>query len=96
MAMTNAQKNGVSEMQAMASLLVVARSKATLLSEIYTNEGLASLTDADFAAVQSFAHITAAEFQSAAVAINSIITALNAGTPAAWSKMLKITETMPK
>lgn len=96
MAMTNARKNGVSEMQAMASLLVSARSKATLLSEIYANEGLANLTDGDFIEVPSFAHITAAEFQTAAVAINSIVTALNAGTPPAWSKMLKITETMPK
>ena len=96
MAMTNAQQNAVSEMQAMASLLVVARSKATLLSEIYVNENLANLTNEDFAAYASFAHITAAEFQTAAVAINSIVTALNAGTPAAWSKMLKITETMPK
>ena len=96
MAMTNAQKNGVSEMQTMASLLVVARSKATLLSEIYTNEGLGNLTNEDFAEIPSFAHITAAEFQAAAVAINSIVTALNAGTPAAWTKMLKITETMPK
>ena len=96
MAMTNAQKNAVSEMQAMAALLVVARSKATLLSEIYTNEGLGALVDADFAAIPSFAHITATEFQTAAAAISTIVTALNAGTPAAWSKMLKITETMPK
>jgi len=96
MTMTNAQKNGVSEMQAMASLLVSARSKATLLSEIYVNEGLASLTDEDFAEVPSFAHITATEFQAAAVAINSIVTSLDAGTPAAWTRMLKIVETMPK
>lgn len=96
MAMTNAQKNGVSEMQAIAALLIVVRTKATLLSEIYANENLAGLTDQDFAAVASFAHITAVEFQTAAVAINSIVTALNAGTPAAWAKMLKITETMPK
>jgi hypothetical protein len=30
------------------------------------------------------------------VAINSIVTSLNAGTPAAWTRMLKIVETMPK
>jgi hypothetical protein len=95
MTMTNAQKNGVSEMQAMASLLVVARSKATLLSEIYTNEGLGSLTNEDFAEIPAFAHITATEF-AAAAAINSIVTALNTGTPAAWTKMLKIVETMPR
>lgn len=96
MAMTNAQKNAVSEMQAMASLLVTARTKATLLSEIYVNETLASLTNEDFAEVPSFAHITAAEFSAAAIAISTIVAALNAGTPAAWAKMLKITETMPK
>jgi len=96
MAMTSAQKNAVSEMQVMAAILVVARTKATLLSEIYTNEDLGSLTNDDFAEIPAFAHITAAEFQAAAVAINSIVTALNAGTPAAWTKMLKITETMPK
>lgn len=92
MAMTNAQKNAVSEMQAMASLLVTARTKATLLSEIYTNESLGSLTNEDFAEIPAFAHITAAEFQAAAVAINSIVTALNAGTPAAWTKMLSQNE----
>ena len=96
MAMNNAQKNAISEMQAMASLLVTARSKATLLSEIYTNEGLGSLTNEDFVEVPAFAHITAAEFAAAAAAINSIVTALNAGTPANWAKILKITETMPK
>jgi hypothetical protein len=96
MAMTNAQKNAVSEMQAMAALLIVARSKAVLLSEIYTNEGLASLTDADFADIAPFAHITAAEFIAAAQAIAASVTALNTGTPANWAKMLKITETMPK
>lgn len=96
MAMTNAQKNAVSEMQAMASLLVVARSKATLLAEIYVSEGLGSLADADFAEIPPFAHILATEFQAASAAVNSAVTALNAGTPAAWTKMLKITETMPK
>lgn len=94
--MNNAQKNAVSEMQTLASLLVSARTKATLLAEIYTNENLASLTNDDFAQVPSFAHVTAAEFQSAASAISTIVTALNAGSPAAWTKMLKITETMPK
>lgn len=96
MAMNNAQKNAISEMQAMASLLVTARSKATLLSEIYTNEGLGSLTNEDFAAIPAFAHITATEFQAAAQAINAVVTTLNAGTPANWAKILKITETMPK
>jgi hypothetical protein len=83
-------------MQALASLLVSARTKATLLAEIYINENLAALTNDDFAQVAPFAHVTAAEFQAAAAAISTVVTALNAGTPAAWTKMLKITEAMPK
>ena len=96
MAMTNVQKNIASELQAMAAQLVVVQSRATLLAAMYTNESMGSLTDGDFAAIPPFAHITAAEFAAAAVSINAIVTALNAGTPSNWSKMLKITETMPK
>lgn len=96
MAMTNVQKNAVSGLQDMASALVSARAKATVLAEMYTNEALSSLTDEEFAEVPAFAHITAAEFAAAAAAINSIVTALNAGTPAAWTKMLKIVEGLPK
>lgn len=96
MAMTNVQQNIVSEMQTMASQLVTVQSRCTLLAAMYTNEAIGSLTDADFAAIPSFAHIVAAEFQAAAVAIAAINTALNAGTPSNWSKMLKITEGMPK
>ena len=96
MAMTNVQKNIASELQAMAGQLVLVQSRATALAAMYTNENMAALTDADFAAIAPFAHITAAEFWQAALAIASIVTALNAGTPANWPKMLKITETMPK
>lgn len=96
MAMTNVQKNTVSGLQDMASTLVSARAKATILAEMYTNESLGSLTNEDFAEVPAFAHITVAEFQAAAVAINSVVTALNTGTPAAWTKMLKIVEGLPK
>lgn len=96
MAMTNVQKNAVSSLQDMASALVSARAKATVLTEMYTNEALGSLTDEDFTEVPAFAHITAAEFAAAAAAINSIVTALNTGTPAAWTKMLRIVETMPR
>lgn len=96
MTMTNVQKNAVSGLQDMASQLVSARAKATVLAEMYTNENLSGLTNEDFAEIPAFAHITANEFAAAAAAINGIITALNAGTPAAWTKMLKIVETMPK
>lgn len=94
--MTNVQKNVASELQAMASQLVLVQSRATALAAMYVNESMGSLTDADFAAIAPFAHITAAEFAAAAVAISAVVTTLNTGTPANWAKMLKITETMPK
>lgn len=96
MAMTNVQKNIASELQAMASQLVLVQSRATALAQMYANENMAALTDEDFAAIPAFAHIAATEFGAAAAAINAVVTTLNAGTPANWSKMLKITETMPK
>lgn len=96
MTMTNVQKNIASELRAMAGQLVLVQSRATALAAMFANENMAALTDEDFAAIAPFAHITAAEFIDAAVAINDIVTALNTGTPANWAKMLKITETMPK
>jgi hypothetical protein len=94
--MTNVQKNVASELQAMAAQLVLVQARATLLAAMYANEGMGSLTDADFAEIAPFAHITAVEFAAAAVAISAVVTTLNAGTPSNWSKMLKITETMPR
>lgn len=96
MAMTNVQKNIVSELQAMAGQLVLVQSRATALAQMFANENMAALTDEDFGEIAPFAHITSVEFGAAAAAINSIVAALNAGTPTAWSKMLKITESMPK
>ena len=94
--MNNSQQNVASELQNMAAQLVLVQSKATMLGLMWTSEDMAALTDEDFAAIAPFAHITAAEFGAAAVAINSVVTALNAGTPAAWTKMLRICQTMPK
>lgn len=96
MAMTNIQQNAVSTIQDVCGRLVSIRSQLTWLAEVYGNEGLANLTADDFAAIPSFAHITPAEFQAAMAALATINTALNAGTPAAWTKLLKLPEAMPK
>lgn len=94
--MTNVQQNAISKIQDVCGQLVSARTAMTLLAEVYTNENLASLTAEDFAAIPSFEHITPAEFQAAMAALASINTAFNAGTPAAWTKLLKLPEAMPK
>lgn len=96
MTMTNVQKNITSEIQAMASQLVLIQTRTTALAAMYTNENMGALADADFAQIAPFAHITAAEFTAAVTAIAAINTALNAGTPSNWAKMLKITEGLPK
>lgn len=96
MAMTNVQKNIASELQTMAAQLVTVQSRCTMIAAMFTNENMGALTDADFAAIAPFAHITTAEFTAASVAIAAVNTVLNAGTPSNWAKMLKITEGMPK
>ena len=96
MALTAVQKNIASELQTMASQLISVQSRCTLIAAMWTNENMAGLTDADLAEITPFAHITSSEFTSAAIAIAAINTALNAGTPSNWSKMLKITEGVPK
>lgn len=94
--MTNVQQNVASELQTIAGELIALQSRSTLLAAMWANEGMASLTDADFAALAPFAHITSAEFTAAASAIAAIVTALNAGTPANWAKMLKIVQGVPR
>lgn len=96
MAMTNVQQNVVSELQRMAADLISVQSRATMLAAMYTNENLGNLADADFQAIPPFEHILASEFQAAATAIAAVNTALNAGTPSNWAKMLKIVEAMPR
>ncbi len=96
MALNNVQQNIVSSLQQMASDLISVQSRATMLAAMYTNEGIGSLTDADFQTIPAFVHMTAAELTAAAIAIAAVNTALNAGTPSNWAKMLKIVETMPR
>jgi hypothetical protein len=94
--MTNTQQNVASELQTIAGELIALQSRGTLLAAMWTNEGMANIPDADFAALPPFAHITTAEFTAAATAIAAITTALNAGTPSNWAKMLKIVERVPR
>jgi hypothetical protein len=96
MAMTNVQQNIAAELQNIANQLIAIQSRCTMLAAMYTNEAMGSLTDADFAALAPFAHITATEFAAAAAAIAAINTTLNAGTPSNWAKMLRIVEGVPR
>jgi hypothetical protein len=94
--MTNVQKNIASELQTMASQLIGMQARCTMMIAMWDNENMGALTDADFAEIAPFAHISAAEFIAAAGAIAEVNVTLNAGTPSNWAKMLKITEGVPK
>jgi len=96
MAMTNVQKNVVSEIQKIASELISIQARLTSISAMYTNEGIGALTDADFAALAPFAHILAAEFQAAGGALVAINTTLGTNATSNWAKLLKIVEGVPR
>lgn len=97
MAMTQVQKNVISEMQTMASELLSIKGRMTSLTAMYANEGIAALTDADFAVIAPFAHILAAELQAAGAALVAVNTALGDWTPTSnVAKLLKIVTAVPK
>ena len=61
MPMTNVQQNVASEIQKIAGELISIKARLTTISEMYTNEGMAALTDEQFQEYAPFAHILAAE-----------------------------------
>jgi predicted unusual protein kinase regulating ubiquinone biosynthesis (AarF/ABC1/UbiB family) len=96
MAMTNVQQGIVSELQQIASELISIQSRLTTIASMWTNEGIASLTDADFAALAPFAHVQAAELAAAAGALVAINTTLGSNATSNWAKLLKIVPGVPR
>jgi hypothetical protein len=92
------QQNTISTIQDIALQLLVIRSTMTNLVQLYTNLGLANLTDADFAAIPSFASLTAANFQAAGAALVAIVGTIGDYTSPTSnaSKLIKIVNTVPK
>jgi hypothetical protein len=96
MAANLVQQNILVEMQIMASELLSFKARIVSLIAMYTNEGIAALTDADFAAMVEFAHITAVENAAAGAALVAINTALGDYTPTSnVAKLLKIVKSVP-
>ncbi len=97
MALTNVQQNIVSELQALAGELLSIKNRLNSLTEMYTNEGIGALTDADFQLYAEFVHITAAELSAAAGALVAVNTALGDFTAGSnVSKLLKILRNVPR
>ena len=96
MALTNVQKNVLDEMQTLAKQVIALKSRARNVVEMYGNEGLASVNDADIQALSSFAGVTATELQAAKGGLDAVATAIGeyvAGTPA--TKLIKICDNVP-
>jgi hypothetical protein len=95
--MTNVQQNIASEMQQIASELLSVKMRMLTLTQMYTNEGMATLPDSEFAKYAELAHITAAEFQGAGAALVAINTTLGDFTANSnTSKLSKILKSLPK
>lgn len=94
--MNSTQQNICTEIQTIASELISIQARLTSISAMYTNEGIGSLVDADFAAYGPFAHIIATEFAGAAGALVAINTTLGSGPTSNWAKLLKIVGAVPR
>lgn len=94
---TTVQKNVLAEIQQIASELLSIKARMVSITAMYTNEGLANLTDADFAELDEFKHITAAEFQAAGTALVAVNTVLgDYGAASNVGKLLRIVKSVPK
>ena len=97
MATTIVQRNVLSEIQAIASELLSIKARMVSITAMYINEDLGSLTDADFAALAEFAHITATEFRAAGAALVAVNTALGDYSPTSnVARLLRIVKAVPK
>jgi len=94
--MQNVQQNVATEIQSVARELIVIQSRLTVITQMWANENMASLTNEDFAAISSFAHVTAAEFLAAATALAAVNTALGTNATSNWAKLVKIVDGVPK
>lgn len=97
MAMLNVQKNVASEMQSLASEMLKIKSRLAVAVAMYAREEMATLADADYAALPELAHVTVAEMTAAKNALNEINAALGeytAGTAA--TRLVRIVNVVPK
>ena len=95
--MLNVQKNVASEIQALASDMLRIKTRLAVAVAMYASEGMASLTDADYAELSELAHVTVAEMTAAKNALNEINTALGeytTGTVA--TRLMRVVNTVPK
>lgn len=96
MSMTQVQLNVVTELQKIAAELISIRGRLTMITEMWGNEGVANLVDADFQENGVTAHVTQVELAAAAAALVAINTTLGTGAASNASKLLKIVNVVPR
>lgn len=95
--MLNVQKNVASEMQALATDLLKIKNRLAVAVAMYASEGMASLTDDDYAELAELAHVTVAEMTAAKNALSEINTALGEYTVGtAATKLMRVVNVVPK
>ena len=95
--MQNVQKNVASEIQALATDLLRIKNRLAVVTAMYGSEGMAQLTDADYADLPEFAHVTVQEMTAAKNALGEVNAALGeyvAGT--AVTRLMRIVSAVPK
>lgn len=97
MAMLNVQKNVASEIQSLAGDMLRIKNRLAVAVAMYASEGMASLTDADYAELAELAHVTVSEMTAAKNALNEVNTAMGdytAGTAA--TRLMRVVNVVPK
>jgi len=95
--MLNVQKNVASEIQTLASDMLKIKTRLALAVAMYASEGMATLTDADYAELAELAHVTVAEMTAAKNALNEINTALGEYTTGtAATRLMRVVNVVPK
>ena len=97
MTMYNAQKNILDAMQQKAISLLRDRNTLIYITQMWTNEAMGSLEDADIQALDSFTGVTKAEALAAKQAMDALLTTIGdpgtVGTNA--YKLLKLANNIP-
>lgn len=97
MAMLNVQQNLASELQALAVEYLKLKNRTAVAVAMWQAEGMGSLTDADWAELTEFAHVTAQEATAAKNALGEIDTAIGgyvAGSAA--TRLMRIVNVVPR
>lgn len=95
--MQKVQMNLAAEMQRLATELISINNRLALVVAMYTTENMASLVDADYAALPELSHATVTEMTAAKNALSEVKTTIGdyvAGSVA--TRLMKIVSSVPK